>query len=127
MFRTLHAGCCKSITEFYASHARDGENSMRNERLDTVPERLTITWVDIRYCTFDDRSEAVPLLDRLVKNLLPMISLVSNVIACLTESVIAGLTGNLYDPCLDGRAWSLIQHCSGSDDLLSHDTGRHNR
>ena len=71
MFRTLHAGCCKSITEFYASHARDGENSMCNERLHAVPERFTITWVDIRYCTFDDRSETVSLLDRLVKSLLP--------------------------------------------------------
>ena len=59
MLGTFHAGRCKSVSEFDATHTWNGEYSMCDKRFHTIPERFSISGIYVRHRTFDDRTKTV--------------------------------------------------------------------
>ena len=113
MLRTLHAGSLESIPELDATDSRNRKDRMSDHRLDPIPERLSISRIDIRNRTLYHRTEAVTLLHGLIYQRLPF--------------RFHRNPSQLHDPGIHTSKRHLIQHSRISQNLLRHDSGSNHR
>ena len=113
MLGALHPGCLETVTELQTSYSRDREYSMCYCRLYAVPERLTISGVDLRHGTLHHRSKAVSFFHGLVDCLLP----------CL----LVRTSSKFHQPGIDLLGRRLIKNGQAIKHLLRYNSGSNNR
>ena len=139
MLRTLHPGCLETVTELKAANSRDREDGMCNHSLHAIPERLTITWINIRNRTLNHSTEAVSLVNCLIYRFQPFrwhIIRHLELTTCHLELTTCHLersreispnSPKLHNAGTDLPYRSLIQNCKIIKHLLSHHTGSYYR
>ena len=71
VLRTLHSGRLESISEFYATDSRDGEDGVGNQGLDRVEERFSEAGRDLGCHAFHYSSDGVTLPHCIGNHVLP--------------------------------------------------------
>ena len=123
MLGTFHAGRFKSVTEFQSAHSWYREYRMSQHCLKSVPERFTISGINVWDDAFNHGTEAVTFLYGLVNRRLPLLRHLSVVI--LNE--VKNLPSQFHNPGTHSCKRSLIQNSRIRQDLLRHDSSRNNR
>ena len=113
MLRTFHRSSLESVTEFDATYSRDCKHGMRDLRLNTIPERLAITWVYIRDGTLYHGTQTIPFSYCLIDSILPLF--------------LIRYASKFHDTGIHCRTWGFIQHRSIFQNLLCHNSCRYNR
>ena len=114
VLRASHPAGGKPVAEFYAADAGNGEDGMRETGFHAVPERLTEPGGDTAHDTFDDASQRIAILLRLVQGGLPF-RLVSDS-ADFDETGVAAELNAAAGGAGDGREKQFLRDDTGGDD-----------